>query len=62
MDWIMDNWQVLWMALTTLVTLAVFVAKLTPTKKDDEIVGWVRSAVEWISQKVTTRPEPNSDA
>lgn len=40
-DWIMDNKGDLWTAITTAVTLASIIVKLTPTEWDDKI--WMKA-------------------
>lgn len=35
MDWLMENWQTVLLVVTSAVTLASVIVKLTPTPKDD---------------------------
>jgi len=44
-QWVKDNWMDLAFAYTSLVTLASIVVKLTPNKKDDEILAKIMAFV-----------------
>lgn len=51
LDFVVTHWADLLFALTSAVTAASVIVKLTPTPKDDQVVSWVRKAVEWLSLK-----------
>ncbi len=38
-----------WMVITSIVTIASVIVKLTPTTKDDEILSKVMKFLEWVS-------------
>lgn len=38
MDWVQNHWADIWTILTTTVTLASLIVKLTPSDKDDKLV------------------------
>ena len=39
MDWLMENWQTVLLIVTSLVTLASIIVKLTPTPADDAVLA-----------------------
>ena len=39
MDWIVSNWDTVLLIVTSIVTLASLIVKLTPTPKDDAILA-----------------------
>ena len=41
MDWLMNNWQTVLLIITSIVTLASIIVKLTPTPNDDAILAKV---------------------
>jgi hypothetical protein len=45
------NWELYVAAVGALIGLAVAIAKLTPTKKDDEIVGRVKDTFDSLTKK-----------
>ena len=49
MDWITANWVNVLAAFGTLVAAAGAIARLTPTKKDDEIVGIIKKFLDYFS-------------
>lgn len=38
-----------WLIITSIVTVASAIVKITPTTKDDEILAKVMKVLEWIS-------------
>lgn len=38
MEWILNHWQELLLIVTSIVTVASLIAKLTPTEADDKFV------------------------
>jgi len=49
MDWIIANGTDLLAIIGGLVVVAGIIARLTPTKKDDEIVGWFKKTLDYLS-------------
>lgn len=45
------NWELYVGALGALIGLAVAIAKLTPNKKDDEIIGKVKTTFDNFTKK-----------
>ena len=41
MDWLVNNWQTVLLIITSIVTLASIIVKLTPTPADDAILAKV---------------------
>ena len=39
MDWLVNNWQTVLLIITSIVTLASIIVKLTPTPADDAILA-----------------------
>lgn len=39
MEWLMENKGQIWLIFTSIVTVASMIAKLTPTKADDQFIG-----------------------
>lgn len=39
MDWIANNWQTVLLIITSIVTLASIIVKLTPTPNDDAVLA-----------------------
>lgn len=39
MDWIAENWTVILLIITSIVTLASIIVKLTPTPNDDAVLA-----------------------
>ena len=51
MEWIMNNQKDVLLIITSIVTIASIIVKLTPSKKDDEVVGKIRKIIELLSLK-----------
>lgn len=49
MEWVVGNAADLLAIVGGLVVVAGIVARLTPTSKDDEIVGWLQKALDYWS-------------
>jgi hypothetical protein len=49
MDWIIENGANLLSAFGMLVLAAGAIARMTPTSKDDEIVGMVQKFLDYLS-------------
>lgn len=49
MNWITENWVNLLATVTSVVTLASVVAKMTPSEHDDEVVDSLLKFVQWLS-------------
>ena len=49
MDWLMNNWDTILAAFGAFVTFASVVVKLTPTKKDDELLAKLIKILEPLS-------------
>ena len=41
-------WSV-WVTVSTVVTIATVISELTPTKKDDEVMGKINSFIKIVS-------------
>tara|TARA_R110002020_G_scaffold207256_3_gene412689 strand:+ start:29106 stop:29276 length:171 start_codon:yes stop_codon:yes gene_type:complete len=54
-DWIFNNYLNIFAALGALTSAATFITALTPSKKDDEIVGWIRKGLQFISLRLLTK-------
>jgi hypothetical protein len=55
MNWIVENWDGVVATLVALHALAVAVVNLTPTPKDDEILGKVYRVVEVVAGLFTKK-------
>ncbi len=49
MDWIMEHWREILTTITYIVTAASFIAKLTPSKADDEILNAIRRFIDFLA-------------
>lgn len=49
MNWIMQNWDQLAVAILAVVGAASAIAALTPTPKDDAAIAWIRKIVDVIA-------------
>ncbi len=64
MDWAFSNWAQVCEALLALYGLVAIVVKLTPTKKDDEILATLQPALdklEAVTKKVEVASNPSSN-
>lgn len=48
-NWIWNNSTEILLAITSLVTAASIIVRMTPSVKDDEAVGKVMKWVEWVA-------------
>lgn len=49
MEWIVENGTNILAAFGLLVAAAGIIARLTPTKKDDEVVGTIKKVLDYLS-------------
>jgi hypothetical protein len=49
MQWIIDNAEGLLLAVSMTIALSAHIAALTPTKRDDQAVGWVRKIFDLLA-------------
>lgn len=49
MEWLGSHWQDILAAFGALVVAAGGIARLTPTKKDDEVVGVFKKVLDYLS-------------
>lgn len=49
MEFITTNWQTILLIITGVMALASQVAALTPSKKDDEAIGWLQKIFNVIA-------------
>lgn len=49
MEFIITNWKDILLVATSIVTAASIIVKMTPSKKDDEVVGTIRKIIETLS-------------
>ena len=49
MDWVSQNWQTIALTVTSIIALASHLAALTPTKSDDNAVGWAGKLWDFIA-------------
>jgi hypothetical protein len=61
-DWILTHKEVLASIVTTIVTLASLVASLTPTPKDDTLVGKAYKVVDLLALNIGRAKEVNATA
>jgi len=50
--WIVDNKEILMAIVTSIVTLASLIASLTPTPKDDTLVGKLYKLVDLLALNI----------
>jgi len=48
-DWILEHWESIFSWIGLAVTTCTGIVKLTPTTKDDSIVGKVVKVADWLS-------------
>ena len=51
-DYIIDNKEGLFAVVTTIIAAASAIAALTPTPKDDTLVGKAYSIIDWLALNV----------
>lgn len=61
MNWIVENWEGVVATLVALHALAIAVVNLTPTPKDDEILGKVYRVVEVVAGLFTKQSKELPD-
>lgn len=49
MDWLTEHWVDIFAVIGGLVTAATTIVRLTPSTKDDEILGKVIKILDWFS-------------
>ena len=49
MDFLLNNWQELVLAFTSIVTGASIIVKLTPTESDDKVVNTILRVLQAIA-------------
>lgn len=49
LNWVIANWESLVLIITSLVTVASIIVKLTPTPKDDEFLGKILKIISLIA-------------
>ena len=49
LEWIVEHWESIFSWIGLAVTTCTGVVKLTPTTKDDSIMGKVVKAADWLS-------------
>lgn len=48
-DWIVEHWESIFSWIGLAVTTCTGIVKLTPTTKDDSVVGKIVKAADWLS-------------
>ena len=48
-EYIITHMDELWLIVSTIITLATLIVRLTPTQKDDEILGKIIKFIEKIA-------------
>lgn len=56
-SWFNSNWQGILFAVTSIVTGASVIAKLTPTKIDDEYLAKAVKVIDWIAMNKSRLPK-----
>ncbi len=52
MDWIMQNWESVLLAVTSVIAAASAIAALTPTPKDDVFLNTVRRIIDVLALNI----------
>lgn len=52
MQWVVENWEAILAAVTAVVTAASAIAALTPTPKDDAIVGKLYKVIDVLALNI----------
>lgn len=56
MNYVIENWDAIVVALLAVVGAASVIAKLTPTTKDDEIVAKIKAVLDVIALNPKNKP------
>lgn len=56
MNWFIEHWVNLLATVTSAITMASVIAKLTPSSHDDEVVDRLLKFVQWLSINGTPKP------
>ena len=60
MDWIADNWPAIVNLIAMVIAFASAVSALTPSKRDDDLVGKLSRLVDFLALNVGhAKPEKN---
>lgn len=51
MEWFVANWDNILLAITSIITAASVIVKMTPGKKDDERLNKIKKMIEILSLK-----------
>lgn len=49
MDWFIENWDKITLSLTSIVTVASVIVKMTPTPKDDKILSKIVAVLNFLA-------------
>ena len=49
MNWLTENWVNLLATITSVITMASVIVKLTPSAHDDEFINGLLKFVQWLS-------------
>lgn len=52
MEWVTAHWQDIWAAVSAVIVAAHLITELTPTQRDDKIIGKILNLLEVIGLKV----------
>lgn len=58
MTWIMENWESVLLAVTSVIAAASAIAALTPTPKDDAILAKIRGLIDVLALNVGNAKKP----
>ena len=58
MAWIMENWESVLLAVTSVIAAASAIAALTPTPKDDAILAKIRGLIDVLALNVGNAKKP----
>ena len=61
LEWVGNNHEALFAIVTAVVTLASLIASLTPTPKDDKLVGKLYKAVDFLAINVGRAKETGDE-
>jgi hypothetical protein len=57
MEWVIANWDGILFAVTAVIAAASAVANITPTKKDDKVVGKIAKVVNALALNFKAGPK-----